>query len=174
MAEERVWGPYTPQDYRFPELYLEGAEGDKCVWLDEQSRKYWRKPVRGLRKLCLIPYEEAWRRVVDPETGIVKSKALVVIPWLGGKGMLLKPGTKLSLVDATGVQVSYVGLEGSRVREGSLIAYVLTGKGETRSLRAGVEGVVVLILVDLSESPERQAYAIASEDDVVWIDSAEA
>jgi hypothetical protein len=57
MSSERVWGDYTPDDYRFPELYVEGGEGGKCIWVDERAGRYFRAERPGALKMCMVPYE---------------------------------------------------------------------------------------------------------------------
>ena len=108
--------------------------------------------------------------VVDPLRAEVVRRAAVVIPWEDYKALYLRPGVKVKLVEAHGIDVSHVGFEGKRVRERSVLAYVLTGKGETRTLRAGERGVIALILTDFSVAPPRYAYTLIPEEDAVWLE----
>jgi hypothetical protein len=109
-------------------------------------------------------------KVVDPVAAEIVRRAAVVVPWEGEKALYLKPGVKVKLVEAAGVQVSHVGLEGQRVKARSVLAYILTGKGETRTLRAGEEGVIALVLTDFSETPPRYAYVIIPPEEVIWLE----
>ena len=108
--------------------------------------------------------------VVDPLRAEIVKRAAVIIPWEDYKALYLRPGVKVKLIEAHGIDVSHVGFEGKRVSERSVLAYVLTGKGETRTLRAGEKGVVALILTDFSVTPPRYAYTLISEGDAVWME----
>ncbi|MCE4616003.1 MAG: DUF2118 domain-containing protein [Aeropyrum sp.] len=108
--------------------------------------------------------------VLDVEGGFVRTAFVVLVPWLGWRGMLVDVGTKFSVIEAWGVEVNPVSLEGARVGDRSILAYVLTGKGETRTLRSGVKGVVVGIFSDLTVSPPRYLYVVVDEESIVWLE----
>lgn len=151
---------YTPQDYLFPELYVDGIKGPREVEVDTARLVYRRRPEgRGVR-LGLAPYEQAWQLVIDPVEAKATRTALVLIPWEGYRGILLLPGDELELIEARGTQVSHVSREGREVRERSVLAYILTGKGETRTLRAQTRGTVALIAWYPGEHSDRYVYVI--------------
>ncbi len=170
MAPRRIEEDYSPRDYEFPELYSELGAGGKCIWVDEAGGKYYRDPCEDCIKLCMMPYEQAWMKIVDPVKAEITAKAALVIPWEGRRALYLKPGVKVKLIEAYGIDVSHVSFEGERVGPRTVLAYVLTGKGETRTLRAGEEGIVALILTDLSEAPPRYVYALIREEDAIWLE----
>ncbi|GBF08696.1 hypothetical protein apy_04210 [Aeropyrum pernix] len=172
--ERRGWSEeYSPEDYRFPELYIEGYVSERAIWVDEEGGKYYRRPVEGLKRYGLAVYEHAIKEAIDLVGSRVSRGFVVIIPWKGMRGLMLKEGTRVKLVEAAGVQVSHYSLEGTRVGERTVLSYVLTGKGETRTLRAGVEGVVAIILTDHNRQPPAYIYVIADEHDVIWLEPAE-
>ncbi|WP_062662090.1 DUF2118 domain-containing protein [Aeropyrum camini] len=137
------------------------------------ASKYYRGPVEGLKRYGLAVYEHAIKESIDIVGSKVVRSFVVLIPWRGMKGLMLREGTRVKLVEAAGVQVSHFSLEGTRVGERTVLSYILTGKGETRTLRAGVEGVVAIILTDHARHPPAYIYVIADESDIVWLDPAE-
>ena len=167
-AQEQL--EYKPEDYEtFPRLYVEGAESEEYLVPDMETLTYTlsaSRPAEG-RVLGKVIYEEAWDLVLDPVGGRAKRAFALVMPWRGGEALLVEEDTRLYLVEAYGVQVVFAAREGDEVRERDVVAYVLTGKGETRSLRAGVAGVIVLIAWERGSHPPRYAIAIADPPDVV-------
>ena len=175
MAERRgggrsTWDEYSPQDYEFPELYVYGKKSERLIWVDVGARRYYRAHRGGTTPYGLVPLESAIGEVLDVEGGFVRTAFVVLVPWLGWRGMLVDVGTKFSVIEAWGVEVNPVSLEGARVGDRSILAYVLTGKGETRTLRSGVEGVVVGIFSDLTVSPPRYLYVVVDEESIVWLE----
>ncbi|MCE4603332.1 MAG: DUF2118 domain-containing protein [Desulfurococcales archaeon] len=149
---------YTSMDYQFPRAYLDGYTSVEClVPLDGKARI--ERPCKG-QGLGLAPYEQLSSHILDPVEAVVKRRFALYIPWLG-KAILVEPGTRVSLVEAFGVQVNHRAREGDTVRPGTILAYILTGKGETRTLRAGVEGIIVYIAWGLEGERQRYIYVIA-------------
>ena len=154
---------YRPEDYRFPELYIEGWRGPREIEVDPERRVYRRRPRGSGMRMGLAPYEQALPQVLDLVAATPRRAAAVVIPWEGYRAILLLPGDRLEYVEARGSQVNPVSLEGRRVRERSVLAYILTWKGETRTLRAGTEGTVALIAWMPGEDADRYVYVIVKE-----------
>ncbi|MFZ8792568.1 MAG: DUF2118 domain-containing protein [Acidilobaceae archaeon] len=132
---------YRPEDYIFPELYVEDGGGE-CVSVD-LDRGVYRKD--GGRALCKVIYEEGWRLIVDPVEARVSRSFLTLIPWMDYKGVYVERGARVELVEARGAEVYIVSREGSVVGENTVLAYILTRKGETRTRRARTRGVVAYI-----------------------------
>jgi len=154
---------YKPEDYLFPELYVEGGGGGDCVSIDEARRVYRRDPNGPL---CKVIYEEGWRLIVDPVESIALREFLTVIPWEGYRGVYVRRGAKLELVEARGAEVYIVSREGSEVDERTVLAYILTRKGETRTRRAGTRGVVAYIAWE-PLVPPRYVFVLTREHMVV-------
>ncbi|MEB3774649.1 MAG: DUF2118 domain-containing protein [Desulfurococcales archaeon] len=150
---------YRPSDYQFPRVYVEGAESGECLVLDD-GRARIEKPCK--RGMGLVPYESGFEMTIDPVEAVVKRSYAIYIP-SRGEVLIVPRGTRVYLVEALGVQVNHVALEGDTVKPGSILAYILTGKGETRTLRSGVEGVIIYIGWGLEGELNRYIYVIARE-----------
>ena len=161
---------YHPTDYEFPQLYVEGGRGRPITVYPEKGF-YVRGEARGGTILNLEVYEEvAWGRVVDVIGAVIMNRAAVVIPWKGGKALFLDKGMRVDIVEVYGRQVAFQAREGDYVDGKSVLAYVLTGRGDTRSVRAGVEGVVALIAWDQASYPPRYAYIIVPQGREIWLE----
>ena len=170
MAEAQETLTYGPEDYEtFPKLYVEGVESSEYLVPDLERLTYTihASPPPGSRAFGKAIYEEAWDLVLDPVAGRARRAFALVMPWRGGEALLVEAGVRLYLIEAHGTQVVFTAREGDEVGERDVLAYVLTGKGETRTLRAGVSGVVVLIAWERGSHPPRYAIAIAEHPDVV-------
>ncbi len=152
---------YTPSDYRFPRVYVESSRHEECLHILD-GRAVVEKPCRG-GGLGLAVYESILEDVLDPVEAVIKKRFAVYNP-RKGRAILLEPGDRVYLVEALGVQVNHVAEELDEVSEQSILAYILTGKGETRTLRAGVEGVVAYIGWGLEGDRQRYIYVIAPRD----------
>ncbi len=160
---------FSPRDYEFPRLYVEGEESGEYLVPRRDMGTY--TILRGRRApepgwMGLKPYEWGWLRVFDPVEAIATRAFAVVVPWIGYKALLVEAGTRLRLVEARGVQVSVVAREGEEVAARSVLAYLVTGKGETRTVRAGTEGLIVYIAWEPGGPAERYVYLIADKDSI--------
>jgi len=75
----------------------------------------------------------------------------------------LLEGSMLKVVELEGNEVFFQVDVGDLVRRGSVLAYVITGKGEVRSFRARDEGYVVFIHEDPIARPMRYTLVLGSE-----------
>lgn len=163
---------FTARDYEFPRLYAEGVESSEYMVIDLDRRTY--RVVRGElveagggRVAGLMPYEAGWQLIFDPVEARVTRPFAVLIPWKGRVALYAREDLRLRLIEVTGIHVNLVAREGEGVRERDVIAYVVTGKGETRTVRAGVKGTILYIAWDPGGAPERYVYLIADPDEVV-------
>ncbi|MCE4613355.1 MAG: DUF2118 domain-containing protein [Desulfurococcales archaeon] len=137
-------------DYDFPRLYLKGEESREhaIVYRRAGSYKILRgPPVTGDEgeSYGLVPYEAGWSLAIEPLEASVTRGMLVVVPWHDWKGLLVDEGSSISILEVRGYQPILTTREGDHVGVGEVIAYVLTGKGETRTVRTSVGGVVLYI-----------------------------
>lgn len=162
MMEEE----YSPSDYRFPEAYVEGAESNKYMIVDLESRTYRlsaEKPGEGL-VLGRVVYEEAGEMAIDPVEATVKRHMAILLPG-EGRALLARPGTRVLIYEVGGVQTVFTVREGDQLRPGKIMGYVLTGKGETRTVRSDEEVVVFYIAWDrVSHPPVYRLIAVPRED----------
>jgi len=132
---------YKPEDYLFPELYTEGGTGE-CISIDLNKGIYWKN--QGY-VLCRVIYEEGWKLIVDPVKSTTSRSFLTVMPWMNYKGIYVSRGARVELIEARGVEVYIVSREGAVVEDNTVLAYVLTKKGEMRTKRAKTNGIIAYI-----------------------------
>jgi hypothetical protein len=116
---------------------------------------------------CLveIPYEVAGKIILDPVEGRITCDFLLM--WEGsGEGLYIKEGTRSYVIETAGHRIHSIVSEGETVRSGSKIAYISTGKGEVRTVRADVEGVIAYIYQDLTSKPEKLLFIVVGGENV--------
>ena len=156
-------------DYEFPRLYVEGEESREYSIVDKARRVYLiesSRPTVPTKAYGLVPYESGWNLAVDPVRATITRGILVVVPWSNWKGLLLEEGTRVKILEVRGVQPVLVAREGDNIREGEVIAYVLTGKGETRTVRSTTSGLIAYIAWSRVEE-ERYSIIVASPEEVL-------
>ena len=157
---------YKPSDYEFPELYVKNRSSAKYINVDLTSRTYTiSMDPRGPLVLGLTVYEEG-ASIHDLDALKTRGTYAVLLP---GKheAILVEESVGFHAIEVRGVQVNFVAREGDYVREGSVLSYVLTGKGETRTIRSTVSGIVTYILWFRDEPGQRYAYIIVDVDSIV-------
>lgn len=154
------------EDYEFPRLYVEGAEGPETLEVTlrgSQDREGAVKITMGL-----VPYESGWSLVLDPSSSVTVKRFIVKLP-ASGKSILVNRGVRVKLVEVRGLEVYIAAREGDYVRRGDVIAYVETGKGEIRKVKSEDEGLVIYIAWVPEGRHSRHVYVLAREDDVSWL-----
>jgi hypothetical protein len=164
---------YSPSDYEFPRLYVSGEESHEYLIAYPERGSYTiargPRPPPGLW-MGLKPYEWGWLRLFDPLQALVTRDFAVVVPWLSYKALYMRAGVRLCLVEVSGIHVNIVAREGEEVGERSILAHVVTGKGETKTLRPGCRGLVVYIAWEPGAEVDRYVYLIAEKDKVTLLD----
>jgi len=154
---------YKPSDYLFPELYVEGRKSKRYMNIDPSSGTYTiTDRPSGPLALGLEAYEEG-HRLFDLGEGRVRTTYAILLPWRG-EAILIREGVEFLAVEAQGVQVNFMAREGDLVNEGDVLAYVLTGKGETRTVRSPVRGIVIYVMWFREDPSQHYAYLISGED----------
>ncbi len=116
---------------------------------------------------CLIeiPYEIAGKIMLDSVEGRITCDFLLM--WEeSGEGLYVRGGTKAYVIETTGHRIHSIVSEGENVRSGSKIAYISTGKGEVRTVRADIEGVIAYIYQDLTSKPEKLLFIVVGGKNV--------
>ena len=99
---------------------------------------------------------------------MVARSFIVLIPWKG-EAILVEKGARVTLVEARGTHVTHIAREGDKVEEDTILAYALTGKGETRTIRAGARGIIAYVGW-LGDTPQTHVYVIVPEDSVTRLE----
>lgn len=110
---------------------------------------------------CRIIYESGRDEVLDLERGIVKEDFLLVFP-ISGTAIHIEGGSALRLIEVSGKEVYFTKREGDLVEDGDIISYVVTKKGETRSIRADGSGIIAYIAW-IPGKPERYIFALTEK-----------
>ncbi|MEN2999621.1 MAG: DUF2118 domain-containing protein [Acidilobaceae archaeon] len=140
------------EEYALPELYIEGTPGEPCASVDLERGTF----EIGKGELCKVLYEEGWGRAISPEGRVLRSFLIV----RNREGVFVKEGSAVRLFEVRGSAMRLIAREGERVEEGEAIAQIASRKGELRSVRSDVRGLVVYIAW-LPGKPERYVYAVS-------------
>lgn len=150
----------------FWEIYVEGIAGGRRVCYDGSGYFFAEGPGASCEKLYgLIPYEEVIN-YVDLEGQRLLREVLLLPsqqPSRGSKGYLFPPGTPLCLQEIQGKNVYTLAREGSEVKRGERLAYVITGKMEVRNVFSLCEGFIIACVDIVWERPERVVLVISRE-----------
>ncbi len=132
--------------YQYPEAYVESQKSTSYMIVDLINKTYKinSKPLTRL-SLGKVIYEQAFNIAVNIEKNKIKKYFAVRVPWKNNKSMLLLPNTDILLYEVQGVQTFFNAYEGDDLTPGDILAYVLTGKGEVRSVRVSEEATVFYI-----------------------------
>ncbi|ADI32729.1 DUF2118 family protein [Staphylothermus hellenicus] len=161
------------EKYRYPEIFVEGVEGDKYILEinGHYALAFTKEDIDNVnykRVFGHIVYEHIINYIdlVKPAT----KKAFIVIPEYSGekemKGFLIDENKKLCLIEVKGVQPYVFPREGDVIEERDKVAYIITGKGEVRTIRSPCKGVVLLVINFPWEKPERYVLAVVNKDDI--------
>jgi len=137
---------YSAEDYLFPEAFVEGVESNKYMIVDLKDKKYTiaNKP-EGDILLGQVIYEQATSLALNLIQSKTTRRIAIRVPWKNGKAMLLNKDERIVIYEISGLQVVFSAHEGDDVNPGDTLAYVLTGKGETRTIRVEEEATVFYI-----------------------------
>jgi len=153
-------------DYDFPRIFVEGYnEGPFCC---ASSSCYSITETRSDGCYGVAIYESVFKKVIDSVKGIVARSYCIEVPWRR-EALMVKQGTHVVLIEVTASQVVLTVREGDTVEKGMIIAHTVTGKGESRSLRAPSPGILVYVGVTSFSNPESYVLVLAGEEDVVTL-----
>jgi len=158
--------------YVYPKIYVENPEnkvlGEYLVVSGNKAciRRKVDKDLPG-RIFSKIMYDNAINEVLDRYTPLIKKSFVIATP--SGKYILVEKGTTPIVMEVKGSKVYLTVNEGEEVDERTRIAYILTRKYETRSIRAGVKGIVVLIGYIFGEPVDNYIVVIVGKEYVKYL-----
>ncbi len=155
---------YTPEDYKFPRLYVVGKNSSDTITLYPDKNCYIKESKKDGIKAGLIAYEAGWNLIFDPIEAKVIRPFAIMIPWMKNRIIYVENELELKLVEAKGIQVYLVSREGDKIDKKDIMAYIVTNKGETRTLRSPTDGVVVYIAWKPLSAPERYIYLLVDPE----------
>ncbi len=154
-------------EYEFPEVFVEGVEGDYYI-VYKDGEYFFSKTPGGEKYYGHILYEDVVEKAVDLVEAKMK-KSIIVIPKFRPSGeleaILVEEGTSICLMEIKGADPIVFVSEGDEVEERDKIAYIITGKGEVRVYKSVCSGIVTLVINFPWERPERYILVVVSKDD---------
>jgi len=102
-------------------------------------------------------YDDAYKWLVDFETGIIIKSAVVLPP--SGDLIVLHKGDRVYLIEALGRIVVPLVSVGEDVSPGRRLAAIFTGKRELRYLRSDVSGKVAYVS-QIGDKPQRYIFIL--------------
>lgn len=155
-------------EYEFPEVFVEGVEGDYYIVYRNGEYFFSKTPV-GEKYYGHILYEDVVDKALDLVEALVK-KTIIVIPRFKPTGdleaILVEEGVKTCLMEVKGFEPIVFVREGDEVEEKDKVAYVITGKSEVRVYKSVCSGIVTLVINFPWEKPERYVLVVVNRDDV--------
>ncbi|MEM4484386.1 MAG: DUF2118 domain-containing protein [Sulfolobales archaeon] len=139
----------------YPYILLESLcedvrDPEHCYCLDQDAKILGHGCGECSKCYVEKPYEEAYKYFYDSERSL-SSRSFVVVPPRSSYGLLVPSGASLKALILKGSYVTTLVSEGEEIKEGSRIAQILTRKGEFRTYRSPLEGVVIYISNMLEE-----------------------
>ncbi len=162
------------EDYVFPEIYVEDGElesnnylllkdtGEKVEFSDNCN-------IENREVVCFakVPYDNALELIVDVYNNRIKRS--FITKTRDGRLLLVKSSVVPKIIDIQGWIVRILVQEGDIVKKWQRIAYVLTRKYETRTIKSPWEGIVTYIGYVFGEKPEHYVIVMVDKDDVKYI-----
>ncbi len=162
------------ENYVFPEIFVEDAniKSDKYI-LVENERGNIRiveecgKPVEGISCFAKIPYDNALEIILDIYSN--KIKRSFIVKTKNNDLLLVKSTSVPKVIEIKGWIVRILVTEGEKIKKWQRIAYVLTKKYETRTIKSPWDGIVTYIGYVFGEKPEHYVIIVVDEDDVKYL-----
>jgi len=146
---------------------VESINENKKLWLLEPKNCFVeRKTDEGVEFVELL-YDKVPGVAVDLTSGLVLFDLMIIV---GPKGFLMKAGSRVNIVEVSGYRVFAAVREGDTVAQNDRIAYVLTGKGNVRTIRSPYNGVVVYVGEIIPSTVQRYIILIAGEGGAINVD----
>ncbi len=153
-------------EYLFPRAFVEGEEGKEYACVKGDEVIFTRERKEG----CFgkVPIEIIFDKVIDLLEGEVKRSFIIHDP-KENRAILVPKGTKVTLQESHYQRVFYSVREGEELKEGEKIGHSITGKGESRTLRSPIDGVVVLVHQELYGKADKYILVMADKDSVKFL-----
>lgn len=161
---------YSANDYKFPVAYVESIESDEYLVPDLERNKYriTSRPVKGALGKAI--YEKVLELAIDVERGVSKRGIAVRVPWREEKAMFVKTGTPLLIYEVGGKDTLFYSYEGDDLTKNDILAYVLTGKGETRTIRVDREATLFYIAWIPGTHPPRYIVVLVFGENLIILE----
>lgn len=162
------------EDYVFPEIFVEDAniKSDKYVLIEKEIGnvrivKECGKLAKGILCFAKIPYDNALEIILDIYSNRIKKS--FILKTKNNDLLLVKSTSIPKLIEIKGWRVKILVTEGERVKKWQHIAYILTRKYETRTIKSPWNGIVTYIGYVFGEKPEHYIIIVVDEDDIKYL-----
>ncbi len=155
------------EEYKYPEIFLRDEKSNKYICRVSDEYVLVKEPVSNECYGHII-YEDILK-YFDLANPILE-KDVIVVPEFSDeellKGLFVKKGTKLCLIEISGYEPYVSPREGGKINVKDKIGMVITNKYEVRVIKSPCEGVVIFVINIVWEKPEKYILAVVSENDV--------
>ncbi|MEM2025113.1 MAG: DUF2118 domain-containing protein [Desulfurococcaceae archaeon] len=139
------------EQYVFPEVFVKGCSNGKYICFT--SGAYFLSLKADGSVKCdevygLIPYERLVE-FIDLEKGKLKTSVITLREELGKEiyeGYIVEPDAELCLQEIVGNYIYFLKDDGSNVKRGNKLAYIVTNKLEARSVKSRCDGLLLFII----------------------------
>lgn len=149
--------------YVFYSIFVENEKSSKYVCLLHGDFFVTKDPTtRCERVFGLIPYERVLDHI-DLTEALLKQSIIITREDPDAdtyKGYLIEKSTKLCLQDIAGYTIHLLKSECEEVKKKERIAYIITGKLETRNVFSLCEGRIIFVVDMVWETPRRVLLAV--------------
>ncbi|NPA04683.1 MAG: DUF2118 domain-containing protein [Crenarchaeota archaeon] len=156
MPGEYCWS----SPYLQPKLYVEGLETvDGYALVKDDVIECSDACPSGAECLAKRIYGSELDSIVDLVAKKAVRRFAVLLP--DGRSIMVEKGATLEPIPLNGFRIHLEVCEGDEVDNEDVIGYVLTGKGETRTIRSHVKGLVAYIYASPQGPPDEYIVFIA-------------
>ena len=157
------------KDYIFPEIYIEDSsiKSNKYIIIENERITIGNtcKPLTGrTRCFAKVPYDNALDLILDLYGNRLKKS--FIVKTRDGNLLYIRSNISPKIIEVKGWIVRILVYEGQKIRKHQKIAYVLTKKYETRTIKSPWDGIVTYIGYVFGEKPEHYVIVVVGEDDI--------
>lgn len=135
------------------------------IYINRTTNTYSWSPCKECEIFVEVIYDYLHLYTADRLNNVVIRDFAVIFP-TQKRGFLISKDTKISFVEAQGYRVFSLVREGSNVKRGQKIAYVITRKHEVRTIKSPANGLIIYISSPPNEIPEKYIFVITGENNV--------
>ncbi|OYT39478.1 MAG: hypothetical protein B6U89_04055 [Desulfurococcales archaeon ex4484_58] len=156
-------------EYAFPEVFVENIESDKYVLeLDENTYVLVKKRENySYRRFFGHIIYEHILEYINLTKPLIERSFIVIKKYTGGEmnGMLIEKNITPCLAEVSGIYPYILVSEGEKISNKDKIAYIITNKGEIRTIKSPCDGFIALIINITWEKPEKYILVVVKENE---------
>lgn len=148
----------------YPEIYVKGGETGGKTLCKANGVFYISPEISSCEEVySIIPFEEILK-FIDLEKGAIL-RDLVMVTRINEslKAYYVPANTPICVQEITGRNIYVFAIEGSHIKKGEKIAYIITGKREVRNVYSLCEGFILACVDVVWEKPEKVIMVVLCE-----------